>query len=134
MKVFSTMNENEGIHILIVDDEVDQLRTMKLGLRRKGYAVTTATSGVEAMDKLNAPEIPFHMVITDYAMPGMDGITFLKEIRMLNKQLTVVLMTAYGRNEVLAEAINNQCNGYIEKPFCMDEFILEIEKIRNSAH
>ena len=122
------MTENK---ILIVDDEEEQLRTLQLGLRRKGYNVSTAKSGAQAIARLCDQDGEFDMVVTDFAMPGMDGLTFLKKIRSQNKNLPVMLMTAYGKKEVLVDALRNHCNGFIEKPFTMSEFIDEIERVRS---
>ena len=118
--------------ILIVDDEVEQLRTLQIGLRRRSYEVMTASRPEAALQKLNQGDSRFDMVLTDYAMPGMNGLEFLKKIRMDHKDLFVILMTAYGKKEVIVDALRNQCNGFIEKPFTMDELIEEIERVRLS--
>ena len=122
------MHNMKSRSILIVDDEIEQLRTLQLGLRRKGYNVSTANNGMEAIKILENKGSNFDMVVTDYAMPGMDGMQFLKSIRNKHKDLTVVMMTAYGNDELFMDAMQNQCNGFIEKPFSMDEFYNEIEK------
>ena len=118
--------------ILIVDDEVEQLRTLQIGLRRRNYEVMTASKPDEALQKLFEDATRFDMVLTDYAMPGMNGLEFLKKIRIDHKDLFVILMTAYGKKEVIVDALRNQCNGFIEKPFTMEELIEEIERVRLS--
>ena len=127
----SMKNKTEN-KILIVDDEEEQLRALQLGLRRKGYTVATAKNGTQAFARLCDQDGGFDMVVTDFAMPGMDGLTFLKKIRSQNKHLAVMMMTAYGKKEVLVDALRNQCNGFIEKPFTMSEFIDEIERVRSN--
>ena len=125
------MNDSIKNKILIVDDEEEQLRALQLGLRRKGYTVSTAKNGAQAIACLSDQAGGFDMVVTDFAMPGMDGVTFLKKIRSQNKSLPVMMMTAYGNKEVMADAIRYQCNGFIEKPFTMSEFINEIERVKS---
>jgi two-component system, chemotaxis family, chemotaxis protein CheY len=69
------------------------------------------------------------IVITDYLMPEMNGIELLQAVRSSYGQLPVVLVTAYGSKKVLAEALQNGCNGFLEKPFTPAQLYGEIERI-----
>ena len=115
--------------ILIVDDELEQLRSLKISLSGKGYKILDAASGPAAIERLEDCRSPVHMVITDYFMPEMDGIDLLKHIRKRFRFLPVILMTAYGQKSLVIEALKSQCDGFIEKPFTLEALIQEIERI-----
>ncbi|MBI5592846.1 MAG: hybrid sensor histidine kinase/response regulator [Deltaproteobacteria bacterium] len=116
--------------ILIVDDERIQLESLKRGLRSVGYSSVEASSGYEALVKLNDPDSGIDMVITDYAMPGMNGLDILKKVRERSRSLPVIMMTAYGEKSLIIEALRNECDSFIEKPFIMDDLVREIETAR----
>lgn len=114
--------------ILVVDDKRVQLKTLRRGLRTKGYQVVEAISGKQALDHLvNYNQID--IVLTDYAMPEMNGIELLQKIRESNKSIPVIIMTAYGDKNLVIEAMHYRCNGFIDKPFDMDELLEEIKNI-----
>lgn len=81
------------ISILLVDDEADFLASMSYWLEAKGFAVQSVSNGPEAIKriKLQAPDIIF----LDIIMPEMDGATVVQKIREFNKNLPVILMSAY---------------------------------------
>jgi len=60
----------------------------------------------------------------------MNGLDLLKAIREKNKSLSVIVMTAYGKKDLVIEAMRNRCDSFIEKPFSLDELILEIERVK----
>lgn len=111
--------------ILIVDDKRVQLKTLRRGLRTRGYRVVEAISGQAALDLLDQ-DTQIDLVLTDYAMPAMNGIELLQKIRATNKTIPVILMTAYGDKDLVVEAMHHRCNGFIDKPFDMDELLNEI--------
>lgn len=111
--------------VLIVDDKRVQLKTLRRGLRTRGYRVVEALSGREALEHLKKM-ISIDIVLTDYAMPEMNGIELLRKIRENNKTLPVIIMTAYGDKDLVIEAMHHQCTGFIEKPFDMDALLAVI--------
>jgi CheY-like chemotaxis protein len=117
------------MNILVVDDEPAEIDTLQRGLRVKGHSVTPATSGQEALRILSQSRGGADMVVTDYLMPDMNGIELLKAVRSTYGQLPVVLVTAYGSNKVLTEALQNGCSGFLEKPFTPEQLQAEIERI-----
>jgi len=117
------------MNILVVDDEAVLVESIKIGLQSKGYQVTAAYGGQEAIDHLLEGGQRIDMVITDYLMPGMNGIDLLVAIRQRAPTLPVVLMTAYGETKLVIEALKNKCDGFLEKPFTLDHLIQEIEDI-----
>jgi signal transduction histidine kinase len=120
------------MNILVIDDEIDQVETVKRGLRGKGYAVFQATDPCEALDRLHG-DTRIDMLITDYIMPSMNGIELLEIVRKGHPTLPVIMMTAYGNKELLVNAIHNNCDGYIEKPFTLDQLLKEIERAKANA-
>jgi len=87
------MAEEKKIRVLVIDDENDFRQLMAFWLKTKGYTVVTAGGGEEALKiiKEDAPEILF----LDLCMPGMDGVEVLKKLRKFNKDLPVIIISAY---------------------------------------
>ncbi|AGB03897.1 PAS domain S-box protein [Methanoregula formicica] len=101
------------ISVLYVDDERDLLEVTKLFLELGGdITVTTMLSAQEALDQNIGS---FDAIVSDYLMPGMDGIVFLKAVRHQYGDIPFILFTGRGREEVVIEAINNGADSYLQK-------------------
>lgn len=116
--------------ILLVEDELEQRRGLRVGLMSKGYNVVEALNGLAALVILHEPGKVIDIVITDYSMPGMNGMELLKKVRELSRSLPMIIMTAYGEKALVIEALRNQCDSFIEKPFTIDTLVVEIERIK----
>ncbi len=105
---------NPVISILYVDDEPDLLEIARLFLEETaGIHVATFTS---AQDALAAPEFAsYDAIVSDYQMPGMDGIAFLKVVRERYSSIPFILFTGRGREEIVIDAINNGADFYLQK-------------------
>ncbi|MGC8493748.1 MAG: response regulator [Syntrophobacteraceae bacterium] len=114
--------------ILVVDDEIDQLESLRRGLKSRGHSVVVARGAELAVQMLGEPGSAIDLMITDYAMPVLDGLSLIERIRKSHVELPIILMSAYGRNELVIEAMGHVCNGFIEKPFTLDGIMREIEK------
>ncbi|MCA1915248.1 PAS domain S-box protein [Methanospirillum hungatei] len=102
------------IHILYVDDEELLLDLAKLFLERSGEFVVDTS--ITAVDLAESPSIrSYDAIISDYLMPDMDGIEFLKKIREKFPEMPFILFTGRGREEVVIEAINNGADFYLQK-------------------
>ncbi len=100
--------------VLYVDDEPDLLELGKLFLERSPeFHVDIAVSAREALDSLAIRS--FDAIISDYQMPEMDGIAFLKAVRMQYGDVPFILFTGRGREEIVIEAINNGVDFYLQK-------------------
>lgn len=101
------------ISVLYVDDERDLLEVTKLFLELgRDITVTTMLSAKEALDQDIGS---FDAIVSDYLMPGMDGIRFLKAVRQRYGDIPFILFTGRGREEVVIEAINNGADSYLQK-------------------
>lgn len=111
--------------VLVVDDEKNQREIYTLILGDDGYQVTTAQSGEQALRF--ARENQFDLVLTDYKMTGMDGLTLLNELLKLDPSLMVVMMTAHGSVESVKEALRGGAFDYLEKPVDRDQLLKVVE-------
>lgn len=100
--------------VLVIDDEKPTLSMFRLFLAAYGYEVFTAQSGAEglAIFKAHHPKIVF----TDIKMPGMDGLTVLKEIRSLDRAAQIIVITGHGDLEKAMEAMDLDASDFINKP------------------
>ncbi len=119
------------MNILVVDDEVVMANSLRIGLETKGYRAVNAYSGQQALDLLVHGEQTINLVLTDYLMPGMDGIKLTMAFRRVIPTLPIIIMTAYGEKNLAIEALKNRCDGFIEKPFSLDQLAGEIERVRS---
>jgi DNA-binding NtrC family response regulator len=111
--------------VLVVDDEKNQRETYTLILEDDGYAVTTAQSGEQALRL--ARENDFDLVLTDYKMAGMDGLTLLSELLKIDPSIIVVMMTAHGSVDSVKEALRGGAFDYLGKPVDRDELLRVVQ-------
>ena len=116
----------EKAYILIVDDNIALCQSMALILKRKGYAVTYAHDGPEAIEKVK--ERPFDMIFMDIKMPGMDGVETFKRISKIRPEAMVVMMTAYAAEDMVQEALKEGACGIMYKPLDLDEVFALLER------
>ncbi len=100
--------------LLYIDDEPDLLKIGRLFLEKnQGLAVSTCESALDAIKMLSNQ--PFDAIISDYQMPGMDGIQFLKHLRQNGDETPFIIFTGKSREDVVIEAFNNGADFYIQK-------------------
>ncbi len=113
--------------ILVVDDDVQIQKDLSEILGEDGYEVSTAGSGEEALETMRR-EGAFDLVITDLMMPGMDGMELLTEIKKRNKDLPVVMITAFATIDSAVEAMRRGASDYIAKPFKINEVEMVVKR------
>jgi len=124
------LNVDKNIKILVVDDFSTMRRIVKNLLRDLGFTNThEAADGNTALPMLQKGD--FEFVVTDWNMPGMEGIDLLKAIRSDDslKHLPVLMVTAEAKREQIIEAAQAGVNGYIVKPFTAATLKLKLEKV-----
>jgi DNA-binding NtrC family response regulator len=102
------------LSVLYVDDEPLLLNVCKMYLERRQDIFVSVASTVENALKL-IETLSFDVIISDYQMPGTDGIGFLKILNEKNSSIPFILFTGRGREEIMTEAINNGAIYYIQK-------------------
>ena len=120
--------------LLIVDDNPNQLYSLKIALRAKGHSVMTAESAKEALGLLRQCATRFDAVLTDYAMPGMTGFDLMSHIHKEYGFLSVVIMTAYGKKDLVINALRKGCDGFLEKPFTVEQLEVELKRVKMVSH
>ena len=114
-----------GAKILLVDDEEVFARNMAKLLSARDYNVVTANSGDAAIRRLD--EQPVDVIVLDLKMPGMDGLTTLKEIQKMNLFTQTLILTGHGSIDSALEAIKLGAYDYLTKPCEIDELVEKIE-------
>jgi two-component system NtrC family response regulator len=112
--------------ILIVDDEKNYLIVLEELLGSEGYEVIAVDNSINALEHIGNPDLD--LVITDMKMPGISGMELLEEIKKINFELPVIVMTAYGTIEMAVNAMKKNAYDYITKPFRNEELKLTIKK------
>src|SRR5438067_806515 len=110
--------------ILVVDDEEIMREILETLLTREGYEVRAAASGAEGLELARA--VPFDAALVDIMMPGLDGIVTLDELKRIDDDLAVVIITAYASVENAIAAMKSGAFDYITKPFKNDEVLVVV--------
>ena len=114
--------------VLIVDDNAGLCKTLSFVLGRKGYAVTTANDGAEAIAKVN--ERTFDIVFMDVIMPFMNGVETYERMKVIRPEAMVVMMTAYAVEDMVQEALEKGAYDVIYKPLDIEKVVALVERAR----
>ncbi len=111
--------------VLLVDDEVEFLETLVKRLKRRNLEVSGVSSGEAALARLS--EVPVDVVVLDVKMPGMDGLTALREIKKRFPLIEVIMLTGHASMEVAIEGMEQGAFDYLMKPMDIDELLYKLQ-------
>jgi two-component system response regulator GlrR len=112
--------------ILVVDDDINILKVIKLRLEAEGYQVTTAGKAQTALKLVN--EAVFDFALVDLKLNGVNGIELMETLHQRNPEMPVIILTAYGTIKSAVEAMRKGAYSYLTKPFNYDELLLQTKK------
>jgi len=113
------MYEQDKRKILVVDDEITVCKSIKQSILREEYAVDTALSGEEALEKDD--ENRYDLIISDLMMPGMSGMDLLKALKKRREEVMIIMITGYPTIKTAVDSIRLGAFDYIPKPFTPNE-------------
>jgi two-component system KDP operon response regulator KdpE len=114
---------NQKQRILIADDEPQITRVLRTGLTTRGYDVRVAADGESALDTFS----DWHpdLVVTDLAMPNMDGLDLCRRLRLIS-QVPIIVLSVRGEERTKIEALDAGADDYVTKPFSMEELLARV--------
>ncbi|HRR40202.1 MAG TPA: sigma-54 dependent transcriptional regulator [Syntrophales bacterium] len=115
------------LNILIVEDGQSQRMILRDFLVKQGYTVEEAESGEKGVAAVKAGH--FDLVLLDYKMPGMDGLEVLEEVKKINPEIDVIMMTAFGTIETAVRAMKSGAVDYVTKPVDLDELLIHLTRL-----
>jgi len=113
MTSFTSSEQNKPINVLVVDDEPLLIDIAQRFLELNYFSTDSASSADEALEKIQKNS--FDVIVSDYQMPGKDGIELLREVRSGNNSLPFILFTGKGREDVVIRALNEGADFYLQK-------------------
>lgn len=116
--------------ILVVEDEPDIALALKLALEGAGYETAWAGDGEKALQMLRDDD-DCHLALLDIRMPGIDGVEVLKRLRNSDRDVTVIMMSGHGSEELAVECIKIGAEDYLSKPFVLDDMLQRVERARS---
>lgn len=119
--------------ILWIDDEIDFLKPHILFLQSKGYEITLAVSGIDAIDLLESHPSGWDLVLLDENMPGMSGLQTLERLKILAPDVPVVMITKSEEEDLMDQAVGNQIKDYLIKPVNPNQILLTIKKLLDAG-
>lgn len=119
-----------ALNLLLVDDEIPFVETMSKRLTKRNLKVDSAFSGTEALAFLEKNE-HIDVVVLDVKMPGMDGISTLREIKRMRPLIEVVMLTGHGTIESGIEGMKLGAYDYLTKPCDMDVLVAKIQEAKS---
>ena len=120
--------------LLIIDDDEGIRRSITRALKKEPYDTFVCSCGEEGIDFIKENGKGISTVISDYKMPGLDGLETLFSIGEINPSITRIILTGYATMEAAISATNNRIDGFLTKPFDNRELILKINEIGVKKH
>jgi DNA-binding response OmpR family regulator len=121
------MKDLQQKRILLIEDDEHIAQGLKLNLSLQGYEVSIAgegTSGLRIWKDWNP-----HLIVLDIMLPGLDGLSVLRHIRMEDEKLPVLILSAKGGHDDKVKGFSYGVDDYLAKPFNLEEFLMRIERL-----
>lgn len=127
LNIYNLLEENMNYKILVVEDDNQIQELIVEFLSSQDYIVDTANDGVEGYEKFKAGE--YDLVILDVMMPRLDGHSLCKMIKSVDKEVSVIFLTALGDEESEIKGFDLKADDYISKPFSFNILIKRVEAV-----
>lgn len=114
--------------VLVVDDESSIREMLSKTLAMAEYEVDTAPDAVSALDMLRLSQANYNLLIADLKMPGMDGLTMIRQVKQLRSGLPVIIITGFSTESCAIEAVNLGVSAYLTKPFAIPQVLAAAAK------
>lgn len=125
-------NSDKDKKIFIAEDEPVLLRSLLFTLKRFHFHVTGFPDGVQVLDQLIKPTCgKCDLLITDIQLPGLSGLELIDKLRFAQLKLPIIVITAYGDQKVLTEIQKRNIDGYLTKPFSMNDLVKRVVQFLN---
>lgn len=121
------MDHDDKKRILIIEDEEHIADGLKLNLSLQGYDTLIAQDGVAGLDLWK--EWKPHLIVLDIMLPRIDGISVLRNIRLVDQKIPILILSAKGTTADKIEGLKHGVDDYLAKPFDLEEFLLRIERL-----
>jgi two-component system alkaline phosphatase synthesis response regulator PhoP len=121
------MKQTQKMRILIVEDDPHIAEGLKLNLSLQGYEATIAGSGTEGLRMWK--EWNPHLIVLDIMLPGLDGLSVLRHIRLEDERLPVLILSAKGAPDDRVKGFSYGVDDYLAKPFNLEEFLLRVDRL-----
>jgi len=121
------IEKSKGIRLLYVEDHLEIQEVVLAFLSIFFKNITTALDGREALEKFQSDK--FDLIITDIQMPNMNGLEFIKEVRSLDSDISILIFSAFNDQNYLLDSIRYGVDGYLLKPFNSEQFLFTLGKV-----
>jgi len=121
------MDDAAKSRILVVEDENHLAEGLKLNLTLKGYHVAIAADGTSAL--LKWKQWQPDLIVLDIMLPGIDGLSVLRNIRLEDERIPILILSARGDPDDRVKGFTYGVDDYLAKPFNLDEFLLRVERL-----
>ena len=124
----SARQSHDRPRVLVVDDEASIRELLSKTLALAEYDVDTSPDGPAALDRLRTSADGYDLLIADLKMPGMDGLTLIRQVRRISAELPIIIITGFSTESSAIEAVNLGVAGYLTKPFRVPQVLAAAAK------